>query len=284
MGAAGAKNGFRYAQWELELLKGENFTKYESTAARLSQKVRTLDIPVFYVTLPADPSIEYHRPRFEPVRALYERLGVPFFDVLDKVHSMLCSGRDADLDVQWGINPVNRHPGAAVTHACAVAVCDVLEKEAAEVLESPSIDHPDPAPIINDWMPFDLGVERRSDETWTMTVPRSSKYMPRMPDDEPFLLLSLALPVVLSEVELHGENLAEVSIETTGVSPNSGFDDGSTQRYPQRNGPTARWDVGEKSDAQAVNTLRIKPRFSGNDRALRLRLVPGKSSPTLDVK
>jgi hypothetical protein len=269
----GEKHGYPYAQWELQILHGLNWKQYRKTVGNLKAFLSQCDLPSFVMTLPSFPCREYHAPRFTKVKELYESSGIPFYDVLD---DLLAKVPDPDLraDVRrWGINPVNSHPGSAMTHLFAVLAADILEKDYPSVL---GVCEPAKEPVlprINDWVPFDLNPVALTQGTWVMEIPLARKYMLRMPSGELFVQLNLERAVPLRAIRVAGQGLDTAKITITAENPELGYDDGTLHLFGQKTGTELVWDMSGRKCAESVNTIRLKTRFNNSDRRVRITLV-----------
>jgi hypothetical protein len=269
----GEKHGYAYAQWELQILHGPNWEQYRKTAGNLKAFLSQHDLPSFVMTLPSFPCREYHAPRFTKVKELYESFGIPFYDVLD---DLMAKVPDPDLraDVRrWGINPVNSHPGAAMTRLFAVLAADILEKDYRDVLETCEPGKEPVLPRINDWVPFGLNPVALTQDSWVMEIPLAQKYMLRMPSGEPFVQLNLERAVPLRAIRVAGQGLDTAKITITAEDPELGYDDGTLYPFGEKAGTELVWDMSGWKCAESVNTIRLKMRFNNSNRRVRITLV-----------
>jgi hypothetical protein len=270
---SGQTNGYVYPLWELQILEGLGWARYQQTVADLKAFLLERAIPSFLVTLPSHPGREYHAARYAKVSELYRSHGIAFHDILQALVAKLPeSAQETDVR-QWGINPVNSHPGPAMTYLYALLTADILEADHADLL-GPRIAPSEPTPPhINDWVPFDLNPDVIRTGTWAMEVPMAEKYMLRLPSGEPFIQLNLEKPVALKAARVYGNGLASATLTLTSRDPGMGYDDGTLYPFGRKTGIDLEWDLSGQECSQDANTIRFRMDFSTDDRRVEVTLV-----------
>jgi hypothetical protein len=232
------------------------------------------------VTLPSYPGREYHKVRYAKVKDLYKSLGVPFYDILEDLSAKIPKTAQQTHARQWGINPVNSHPGPAMTYWYAVLTADILEMDYRDLL-GPRVGRTERAvPHINDWIPFDLDPVVLKTGAWAMEIPVAEKYMLRLPSGEPFIQLNLDMPAALRAVRVMGKGLTSANLTITSRDPERGYDDGTLHLFDRMTGTDIKWDLSGHGCAQHVNTIRLTTSFINGDRRVEVTLVPMDSEAT----
>ena len=268
----GEKRGYMYNEWELRLLTDANLAAYQKTLGEVAAFMRETETPFFFLTLPNAPNEDTFAPRYAPVKPLFASADIEFHDVLDDFVAAHPAGTTLANDLGWGINPANGHPGVVSTRFYADEAADILENQYASVLGPRTLPPANRAPLINDWMPASLAVERDAN-TVRFPYPSDDDTMLRMPIERSHVLLSLALPSDLRALHLRGPDLASAQLYLTHADPESGVDAGVAKSEPQQHGDALAWQL-DGDAGRLVNTVRVVAEFDGPDRSLALELVP----------
>ena len=99
------ERGYSYQEWELLLLKGNNFAQYNRLLSELSEFIDKLGIPTFFVTLPITSNRSYYSVRYIPILKAFKEHGITMynsFDAFEDKFSLTLGG--------FTVNPVNGHP------------------------------------------------------------------------------------------------------------------------------------------------------------------------------
>jgi hypothetical protein len=279
---AGPEYGFRYADWELELLQGPNFEEYRRTVAEVGNFLRRSNIPTVLITLPNWPCREYFEPRYAPILPLWQSAGVNVLNALDEFVTRYgaapISGPEA---IKWGINPADSHPGPNATHFYATQAADFLEKSWPELLGPKYTQQPHEI-VINDWLPSDLNVRSiaTSKEIFALDYPVITDRMPQLPRP-PAALVAFRYPVPISSVFISGEDLKGARVWAL-FQPQQQFE-GETwhELKPAREEFfNEHWVPLEFTD-RAVIALRFSAEIHGPDRNLQLFAVPTEARRAL---
>jgi hypothetical protein len=253
------EGAFLYADWELEILESPNIEAYGEIVQSLGDWVRESGRPFFVVTLPGAPTKEAFESRYSPVAPLFAAARLPFFDLIDafvREYPATNAGVGSSV-LQWGVNPVNGHPGPVATRFYARQVTDILERDFPHVLGVRFDAEPGLVPKINDWMPPAATVTETGPSQWRLLYPRPDTLAPRLPLGEPHVVLAFDLPVAIRKVKLSGEMLDGARLWFTSVDPVTGVDRGDLLGGDARRGATVEWVLGGTSGVDSVNTLRI---------------------------
>lgn len=265
---SGPERGFGYDDWELEILKGENFERYKTTVAALGEHCRQIAIPCMVVTLPNIPSAERFDPRYGPVRPLFEAAHVPFYDLLPDF--IAAYGAEKESVLAWGINPANSHPGRRSTHFYAAKTADILERDYRGVLGEKGAARP-PKLSINDWMPADLELARETPAK-VRFKPAISKLTLRMPARRPYLQFNLEEAINVHEIRIDGGTGARAEVAITTVDPRLGYDTGERTELGTRAGEERRFST---PPSVKINTVRISGDVLSAAAPVTLELIAG---------
>lgn len=283
---SGSANAYELGEWELKLLEGENFSRYQNVVADLAQWSKQAHTPMFMITLPSgfmrrncansnfgskDQFLagieEYYSARYAPVKKLFDKEGFEFIDTLEEFIPYLRSQHfsESSSPLRLGINPANGHPGPLITHFHALTAADVLESKYPQCLgEKHSNRIYKPTPRFNDWLPIEMGFKEISPDTVSFQFPKKGQVALWMPIRKPYVQMNFETPVKLKSIELTGKCLVRAEIYLSCLDPLTGYDDGSLQSLTEQRGSKLRWSAPEVM----VNTVRVHARFKGNDRSL----------------
>jgi lysophospholipase L1-like esterase len=256
--ASQVKDAYEYTEWELRLLDSPNIDKYAEIVDDLGAYFSETDVPIFAVSLPIFPSAEHFSPRYGPIKPIFQGAGIPFFDLLDTFSSEYENNGSV---LTWGINPANSHPGPLVTRFYARQVADILERDYAGLIGPRSSDAPLLTPEINDWMPPSARAQKMAPGTWTLSYPSPGEAMPRLPLDEPHVILSFELPVAIESIQLHGDGLKRAGLWITTVDPDSGASLQDPKSLGYREGNRETWTLDDSARNSEVNALSITAEF-----------------------
>ncbi len=271
---SGPKYGYKYPEWELKLLEGENFARYRQTVAEVGWFMKELGRPGLVVTLPTLPSRAYFAPRYAPVLPLWREAGLAVLDTLDafvgRYGETPESGPEA---LAWAINPGDGHPGPRATHFFAASVADFLERQFPEILGPRSDRACPPALVINDWLPFDLHVRPVGPGEFALDYPAATEWMPRLPLDEPTALVALRYPIPVRAIQLEGAGLRGGRVWVSTLHPDEQYDEGTWQDLGPRSGDVLGWSLPDHLAGLDLSMLRFQADVRDEVRELRLTLV-----------
>jgi hypothetical protein len=274
---AGPNYGYRYADWELKLLEGENLERYRQTVADAGTFLKQSQTPAFLQTLPVWPSGGHYEPRYALVLPLWREAGIPVNDTLvefiRRYGNAPASGPQA---IAWGINPADSHPGPRATRFHAVMAADYLEQHHAEVIGPKDFTRPHEL-VINDWLPFDLNVRPEAPSltrrvTLLLDYPATTEFMPVLPLDEPTALVALRYPLPLERIELAGGGLSGARIWISTLHPEEQYDQCQWRELPRASGSDLSFAIPPDLAGQAVTMIRFAADVAGQQRELRMTL------------
>jgi hypothetical protein len=275
---AGPEYGYAYADWELKLLEGENFERYQETVKEVGQLLHQSQTPAFLLTLPSWPCREYFEPRYAPVLPPWQAAGVTVVNTLDEFIRRYGNAPQTGPEaIRWGINPADSHPGPQATHFYAVMAADFLEQTWPELLGRKDASQPHEL-MINDWLPFDLNVQQGDKQAFAMEYPGSTDQMPRLPLSEPTALVALRFPLPIEAIHVEGAGLTGFRVWISTLHPHDPYDDQHWQEL--RSDPSARGvfrlppDLAHRDLAE----IRFRAEVTGADRRLHLTLVRNQST------
>jgi hypothetical protein len=105
---------YGYTNWEDALYTPENLAKYRGVLVELKQFLDARHIPFMFVFTPNTPIERFPR-LYEPVIALFDDLGIPYLNLFPAVQSAFGHTPQSQWPQTLYANPVNGHPGEAVT-------------------------------------------------------------------------------------------------------------------------------------------------------------------------
>jgi lysophospholipase L1-like esterase len=264
--------GYPYDLWELKILEGRNFERYQQTVGRFAAFTKSLSVPSVMVTLPNYPSTARFTPRYEKVLRLFRAAGL---DVHDLLPAFVAAFGDlpekGGESVRWGVNPADAHPGRRATHFYAVQVADLLVSQHPGTIGTPR----KLAPVIevNDWTPAEL-VKSKTGLTVALSWPRDLERLMVMPIRRPFGQLNLAQAARLAAVRISGPGLrrATLDIVTDGATP---ADEQIDRPLGERVGNSLEFALPPDLAKLQVEALRISAEV-GSRNELSVELVPAR--------
>lgn len=263
-----------YTDWELELLKGENFAAYSAMIADFGNVIKASKAPHILVTLPHSAARDYFEPRYAPILPLFTASGFEVYDLLEPVAQAFQSERYRGL--LFSVNPANGHPGSPVMAFYAARVADRLERDHAQILGPRGPKPKDLVPRINDWLPTSLAVAAIAPATWEFEYMQSSKDPAlRLPLGEPHALLSFERPVAMRSLSLEGASLSNAQVYLAVRDPETGAPKTDLIPLGERAGTPFQWVLPESAFGQDVMSLRIVAKFRDSavdERKLRLQV------------
>jgi hypothetical protein len=282
---SGPKYGYKYPEWELKLLAGENFARYRQTVAEVGQFMKETGRPGLVVTLPTLPSRAYFAPRYAPVLPLWREAGLAVLDTLDafvgRYGETPESGPEA---LAWTINPGDGHPGPRATHFFAASVADFLEQRFPETL-GPRSDRAQPHAMgINDWLPFDLNVRPVGSCEFALDYPTTTEWMPRLPLDEPTALVALRFPMPVRTIRLQGAGLRGGRAWVSTLHPDEHYDEGTWHDLGPQSGDMLTWSLSDHLARRDLSMLRFQADVRNDARALRLTLISPEMHTTAALR
>src|SRR5262245_51351346 len=268
---AGPKYGYTYPEWELNLLQGENFERYQQTVADVSAVMRQANVPTFLLTLPHFPNREYFEPRYASALALWQEAGSPVrntvVDFVERYVNAPASGPEA---LQWGINPADSHPGPKATHFHAVMAADFIEKTWPNLLGSKDLTHPHDL-VINDWLPFDLNAHQIGENRFEVEYPTTRDFMFHPPGEPATALVALRFPLPLESIRLNGAGLTSAQMWISMLHPGDPYDE--VEWHELKQGEEGALKVPAGLASRSVAEIRFRCDITGGDRRLQLTLV-----------
>lgn len=295
----GKENGYEYGTWELKLLEGSNFEQYAKTVAKVAQFQEEVNLPFFFITLPAGYQSgdsqrdslkagagqltrmqEYHVKRYGKVQPLFDKSGLHFFNTLDDVVNGLRGGlTNQELSsLQLGISPSNGHPAASLCHLYACCAANILERNYPGVLGNKSKSQNSArATSINDWVPESLNLSRLADCQYLFYIPQSEKDALFMPIGKPYLQLNFENPIELRKLQLFGAGLKRAEIYLVAENQKLGYDEQLPRRLGERKGKSLVFELPKEQWTKKISSILISADISGADRRVLLDLNPDRS-------
>ena len=252
--------GYPYANWELELLKGENFAKYKETLKRVSQELNILKIPSFFMTIPNWPSMAYFEPRYRPIKPLMYKYGIKFFDILQDFTKAYPDYEKTSL--QWSINPVNGHPGKTSTYFYAKMAYNIIRENFPHVLTQKQT-LVDTKVEVNDWHPISMPLLVEN-ESIVFEYPQKHDTLLTIPQKYPHIRLHFTNPVDIKEIFIEGNGIKNVRLVCGAFDP---IKDVETE-FPERKGSKLTWKV----NINKVNYIKLNIVFNTDDRIIKVNV------------
>ncbi|MBM4201106.1 MAG: SGNH/GDSL hydrolase family protein, partial [Gammaproteobacteria bacterium] len=259
--------GYGYEDWEYQILEGENFARYRETLAELASLQSESGKPFIMVPVPNSPDPNRER-KYAPVRKAVTEAGIPWLETLPRLLRDTAALGSTSSVLEWGVNPVNAHPGIMVTHLIARQVADALERDHPEVLDRKTQRSPPPVIQVNQWRPWNLAVQDNQPGEITFAYPSEDSLMLRMPQGVPHVLLNLAMPVSVDEVEVSGDGLASARLYFSGEDPANLLDSHRPEDGGRKSGTRVTWQLNDAPRAHFLNSVAIAAEFASADRTL----------------
>ncbi len=285
-----------YADWELALLKGQNFKAYQNTVSSLANQLKTAGVPAFVISLPAgfqnktkentaggqnffDSVKAYNEQRFSAFAPVFKSSGLLFVDTTEafaKAASADPRLKSSGSPLRLGINPSNGHPGPFSTHFYAVSAADTIERNFPALLTktaSASNSTVSRSGVeINDCMPPYMNV--RADEkeagSFQFTYPPDvAEHTLFMPLRRRHVQLSLKKPAQVHTVEISGDNLSAAQIYPSFFDAKLGYTPDEFSSLPLKKGNVLTWNLGDKQ----LSALKIRASFNGGNQALKIHFT-----------
>jgi hypothetical protein len=152
------------------------------------------------------------------------------------------------------------------THFYAVQVVNILERDYPAALGPRT---PPPSvfpPQINDWLPANLAILKRTQNAVTFTYPLDEAWMLRMPLGRPHVFFALDMPAQAREVRVWGPGLEAAQVFLTSIDPRYHCDLGLPAALPRKKGRDLVWPLDPAGLGKDLNTVRLVASFAGADR------------------
>lgn len=247
------ETGYSYNEWELKILEGENFRRYQDLLGRLAARVGELQVPLFFVTTPNAPIPSSFEQRYRPIRSAFAQAGLPLYDLLPPLVEC-CAGDVGQL--VWGTNPANGHPGPRMTHFYADRIATILEQRYPQVLGPRGVAG-GAAPAINDWMPASLAPKPVGAGEWAFEWPKDVSRLLRMPVGEPHVAIGFERPVTIRSLALSGAAAGRVKVWATVLDEAGNYERHDYVLLGQAAGPNATLALDGALAGLRVTSLRI---------------------------
>ena len=247
---------FPYGIWELKLLQGKNLQLYKQLLVDFGDFMRSKKLPFFVMTLPNTPLKKQYSMRYKPLEPLFKEARIPFHNILTdflKKHPSVVDPRP------WYVNPANGHPGPSSTYFYAQRAADILEQDYPEALGEKA-----PAPVnlnphINDWVPYNLSVDRVQGGQWAIRFPTNQMMPLYMPLEQPHVMLSFEYPVSAASITITGDTLEGADVHVEAINGVKGYNTGKLHHLGAQTGDTVKWDMRDLPFSRQITALRIVP-------------------------
>lgn len=294
------ETGWDYGTWELKLLESPNFDQYEKTVANVAQFQKEVNLPFFFITLPAgyqsgdsqrgtlrtgagllERMQEYHVMRYGKVQNLFKTSGLHFFNILDEVVNGLKGGLTSQelSSLQLGISPANGHPSASLCHLYADCAANILEKNYPGVLgDKSSSKRVAQSASINDWVPQSLHLSRLAEGQYLFYIPQSDKDSLYLPIRKPYVQLNFENPTELSRLRLLGACLTGAEIYLVAEHQKLGYDEQAPRPVGERKGSALVFNLPKEEWTKKVSSILISADIKGADRRVLLEVNPDRKA------
>ncbi len=267
-----------YMALNLAYVSEDNLSAYEDEVVKpLSDLISEKDLETAFVVFPRITEKAYNNRFYPPVKELYDRYGIPFYDCTAEYTEFFSTGPHAE---NANVNPVDLHPGTASNQFFAIYMADILENDYSYLLgEKKTVSSGSYNVSVNDWLPLKLDL---TEETVSPELGVFSFFYPSQGSSGDFLYLpvkknhvavSFAFPVDIDSIKLEGEGLEAAEIWCNSINEDLGYDDMAYAHLGQKQGDTCVWTDG--TDGR-VTTLFIHAETNiGTELPLKLTVTCG---------
>lgn len=262
------KVGYPYKEWELEILKGENFAEYLRTLDKVSTFVKTSGIPCFFVTLPHFLDYDYFNKRYSVVEGEFKKRGIPFVNLLSSLEEEF--GHDQRDPIQWGANPADGHPGISLTNFFANEVASIIEDKYNYIFKKNNLIILDGI-IVNDVSPFELSFEQNGNDI-VIYYPDDNTILYKMPSGEPYVMLNFSSPIYIQSIVVEAPERSKIKIVAEVHDPSSYYLDNLYEAEKIRDKYIFHLPSREK---QEIRSLRISANFEeeNSDNKISMKII-----------
>lgn len=258
------KTLYNYDDWELALLRGNNFEQYKKTVNEISSFIRhNNEIPVFFITLPTSPSGDRYYIRYKKILCLFKSNNIKMYDLLPKFIEEFPIFEAHN----WSINPANGHPGVLTNDYYSKQVVNILEKDYPKCLPKKYSGHRPSELFINDWVPMDKDIKQNG-TTISFDYPTDTANFLSMPYGYKYFQLNLSYPVKVKKIIIEGKYLSSARLDIK-------YDDPIDLKVYQlgfKKGQKLSWTNFDKE--KLVNSVKVSANFnSDEDRNIIIKVI-----------
>jgi hypothetical protein len=286
---SGPVHGFDNSSRQLEFLKAENLSHYQTTLNHMNDVMKQLNVPFFVVALPCvagffpefdanRPSSEYiqvihdfYKKRYDGITPSFKKANIRFLNLIEPYVGLLKTDpqlRGNDIVHVLCTTPVDGHPSSLVTHFYATNVADLLEKDYSLVLGAKTNVRKKFPLKINDWMPPNANVYKVSERKWVFAFPLQAMCQLNMPVRQAHVQLNFEMPTEIRNIKLQGAGLKRSTIWLTSVNRNEGYDRRQLLKLEPKAGAIVSWELPKEPWTETVNTIKISAEINGADNRL----------------
>lgn len=191
----------------------------------------------FFVT--CDTDAWERRAFYQPMENFLTDLGLTYYNLIpDLATEMTFSHQPVDneqMQTDFYVNPVDKHPGHRATQFCARKIQTILERDYPQLLPQSNNPINTKQIIINDYLPYQLNVTRLESGLYQFQYPSTDQETNFLywPIGTPYIKLNFQFPIDLSEISITG-NFKQATIWVNKLNHD--------KAYLDNDGKLAIWD------------------------------------------
>ncbi|MCX7958563.1 MAG: SGNH/GDSL hydrolase family protein [Deltaproteobacteria bacterium] len=248
-----------YENWQHKLLLTENMGMYEKTLNEIREFQKTNNIPMFFITLPNVPYKERFQNLYNPVKEIFFKRGLPFYDILSDISAHYKN--DSRPKLSWGINPANSHPSPLLSRYFAKKAADIIESDFKTALPEKQEIHSYNIININDTFPENLKISSEGKKL-IINYPEETNTLRKLPYNKPYIQLNLEMPVILRGILIRGGEINKLTVYLV----NSDYENTERIKIIDSNKPPFTWN--DNLFSKEIEEIHISADFKGRNREI----------------
>ena len=204
------------------------------------------------MTLPSIPNNEMTNSLFKPLKKLYSQYdNITFYNSINAFDRFAFGSHNSNFCVSL----YDSHPGTASNKFYADYIIDFIQKDFPHLLTQNQGYENKHEININEWLPYDISFQKKSDNVYTFTYPVENAehiihgvkyndgYYLTYPLGEKHIRFNFAEPIRISEITMEGA-YKHIKLYYTCVNEKLGYDDNSVYEFTaEKNKFTVSSDV-----------------------------------------
>lgn len=235
------------------ILKGRFYEKYKNDfCKKLDSFAENADFPICVMTLPPTPNNKTTEELFKPLRKLYASCkNINYYNSVNEFNRFASKKHKEN----YSVNPDDFHPGSSTHRFYADYIMDFIQKDFPHLLTQNQGYENKHEININEWLPYDISFQKKSDNVYTFTYPVENAehiihgvkyndgYYLTYPLGEKHIRFNFAEPIRISEITMEGA-YKHIKLYYTCVNEKLRYDDNSVYEFTtEKNKFTVSSDV-----------------------------------------